>query len=71
MRLLCGELIRRLEDDAANISASELEVIRKLLTDNSVTLAHVRRGDFGQVAKQVAEEFPFDETGNVLPMVKP
>lgn len=65
MRLLVGEMLRRLQDKerAAILSASELEVIRKLLTDNSVTLAHVRRGDFGELAKEAAESFPFDEGG--------
>lgn len=61
MRLLCAELIRRLTDEAKTLSASEFEVIRKLLTDNSVTLAHVRRGDFGAVAQEVAENYPFPD----------
>lgn len=68
MRLLCAELIRRLTDNPKDMTSSEMEVIRKLLTDNSVTLAHVRRGDFGKVAQAVAEEFPFDDDGNVVPM---
>lgn len=47
---------------------SEMETIRKLLADNSVTLASVQRGDFGAAAKAIVQEaFPFpgdpEETG--------
>lgn len=63
MYLFVGELIRRLREKPGELVASELEVIRKLLGDNSVTLAHVKRGDFGKFAQEVAEEFPFEENG--------
>jgi hypothetical protein len=67
-RLLKGlvkELVRRLEDpaQAAKLSASEGELIRKLCADNSVSLASIRRGDFGDTARRAAEEFPFPEGG--------
>lgn len=62
MRLLVVELVRRLTDQPGEMVASELEVARKLLQDNSVTLAHVQRGDYGTFAKSVAEEFPFEHS---------
>lgn len=62
MEMLVKELKRRLTgDEAKAMSASELELVRKLLADNSVTLASIRRGDFGDMPKRVAEEFPFPE----------
>lgn len=45
------------------LTAAELNVIRQLLSDNAVTLASVQRGDFGEYAKGVADEFPVDEAG--------
>lgn len=60
MKLLIAELIRRLTTNGTEMVASELEVVRKLLQDNAVTLQHVQRGDYGEFAKSVAEEFPFD-----------
>lgn len=66
MNLLVEELIRRLRDDPKAMVASELEVCRKLLADNSVTLAQVRRGDFGAFAQKTAEDFPFDDDGNPI-----
>lgn len=61
LRALVNELLRRLEvpDEAKAMSAAEMELVRKLCADNSVTLAQVRRGDFGEVAKRAAEEFPY------------
>lgn len=61
MELLVKELIRRLKEAGPAMVASEMEVVRKLLQDNAVTLAHIRRGDYGEFAKSVAEDFPFDE----------
>lgn len=61
MALFVFELQRRLIQRAAEMTSSELEVVRKLLGDNSVTLASIRRGDFGDIAKKVAEDFPFPE----------
>lgn len=60
MKLLIVELIRRLTEGGRDMVASELEVVRKLLGDNAVTLAHVQRGDYGAFAKEVSEEFPFE-----------
>lgn len=49
---------------------SELETVRKLLSDNSVTLASVQRGDFGKAAQKIVEAYPFaedpEETGRVF-----
>jgi hypothetical protein len=61
LKLLVAELLRRLEDPeiAAEMSASEFEMIRKLCADNSVSFASIKRGDFGEVAKKAAEEYPF------------
>lgn len=69
-RLLKGlvlELVRRLEDpeEKKKFSAAEGELVRKLCADGSVTLSSIRRGDFGEVAKRAAEEFPFPEGGAV------
>lgn len=47
------------------LTAAEMAVIQRLLTDNAVTLSSVKRGDFGEFAKGVAEDFPVDETGKV------
>lgn len=68
MELFVAELKRRLTENAKDLSASELEVVRKLLGDNAVTLASIRRGDFGDTAKRVAEEFPFpvDQDPNAI-----
>lgn len=62
MQLFAKELKRRLVDGAKDMSPSELEVVRKVLSDNSVTLASIKRGDFGAVAKKAADDFPFPET---------
>jgi uncharacterized protein (DUF2267 family) len=68
MELLVKELRRRLTgEEAKSLSASELELVRKLLADNSVTLASIRRGDFGDMPKAVAEQFPFPEEDGVRP----
>lgn len=45
------------------LPAAELSVIRQFLSDQSITLAHVRRGDFGDVARAAADDFPFSEDG--------
>lgn len=69
-RLLKGlvtELLRRLEtpDIAAKLSSADGELIRKLCSDSSVTLSSIKRGDFGEVARRAAEEYPFPEGGVV------
>lgn len=62
MALFIKRLKTILKNDDRELTASEMEVIRKLLADNSVTLASVRRGNFGEFAKRVAEEeFPFED----------
>lgn len=65
LRGLVKELLRRLENQevAAMMTAAEMELIRKLLSDNSVTLASIRHGDFGKIAQSVSEDFPFDDEG--------
>lgn len=59
MALFIGELKRRLRDEPKDLKAADFEMIRKLLADNSVTMASVTRGDFGELAAKVAEDFPF------------
>jgi hypothetical protein len=61
MELLIKRIIINLQDTERPLPAAEQEVIRKLLGDNSVTLNSIKRGDFGEYARQVAEEFPFEE----------
>ena len=58
-------LLKDLDNDERR-TPSLMEVARKLLSDNSVTLASVRKGDFGDVAKKVADQFPFDDQGRPL-----
>ena len=60
MRLFVDEIKRRLKEEAKEMKAADFEMIRKLLADNSVTLASIQRGDYGSFAKGVAEQFPFD-----------
>lgn len=62
---LVEELLRRLQnpEEAKAMSAAEGELIRKLCSDSSVTLSSIKRGDFGETAKRVAEEYPFPEGG--------
>lgn len=62
------ELVRRIEAAGPTMTASELELVRKVLSDNSISFATIKRGDFGEVAKQAAEAFPFDAGGNVVSM---
>jgi hypothetical protein len=61
MRLFVKEIKRRLTEGAVELKAADFEMIRKLLADNSITFASVKRGDFGDFAKTAAEEFPFPE----------
>ena len=59
-RLFYDELERRLTgDNAAALTAAELELIRKVLDSNSITLGQCKSGKFGEVVKDVAEQFPF------------
>lgn len=58
------KLLLKKQEDKEMITASEITAVGKLLSDSSVTLASVKRGDFGAIAQQAAEQFPFDsETG--------
>ncbi len=65
MDLLVNAMIRKLADGKGgvrgDVDASTLNVIRLFLSDNSITLAHVKKGNFGEFAKRVAEDLPFDE----------
>ena len=65
LRGLVEELLRRVEDKevAKSLTAAEIAQIRQLCADNSVSLASIRAGDFGETAKRVAEEFPFQLDG--------
>lgn len=62
---LCMGLLKDLKDDDRRTPAV-CECVRKLMSDNSVTLASVRKGDFGDLAKKAAEQFPFDDQGRPL-----
>lgn len=54
--------IRQLKtQDHAVLTPAFLEFTRKLLNDSAITIAHVKRGDFGEVYKKAAEEYPFPE----------
>lgn len=68
LKLLVAEIMRRLEDPAkaALMGPADFREIRMLCESNSVSFASIRKGDFGQVAQRVAEEFPFDGDGNVV-----
>lgn len=62
---LVTHLLKDLDNDERR-SPSLMEVARKLLSDNAVTIASVRRGDFGELAQAAAESFPFDDQGRPL-----
>lgn len=47
--------------DGDKLTPAFLEFTRKLLNDSAITIAHVKRGDFGEVYKKAAEEYPFPE----------
>lgn len=48
-----------------NMPAGEMAAIIKLLSDNSVTLANIRRGDFGETLKRAEEDYPFNDGGRI------
>lgn len=52
-------------DAKGDVPSATLSVIRQFLSDQSITLAHVRKGDFGDFAKKAAEEFPFNPDGSI------
>lgn len=61
-RLLKGlvkRLLQRIEDPEVEVSVAEMTLIRQLTESNSVSFSSIQRGDFGQLAKKTAEEFPF------------
>jgi hypothetical protein len=66
--LMVAELKRRLQTPSVvqTMSAGEMEMIRKLLADNTVTLASIRRGDFGETVKGIEEAYPFPEGPRAL-----
>lgn len=62
VRLLKGlvkRLLQRIEDPKVEVSVAEMTLIRQLAESNSVSFSSIKRGDFGQLAKRTAEEFPF------------
>lgn len=63
MGMFVKELRRRLKEAPQDISAAEMTVILRLLSDNSISLQSIKAGDFGQTAQRAAESFPFDEQG--------
>ena len=63
LKLVVHELLVRLKNKPWEFKAADFEMVRKLSSDNSVTLAQVRSGDFGSMAQRAAEEFPFPHAG--------
>lgn len=62
--LFVGYLIASLQKPGTEgVPAATLEVIRKVCQDNAITISSVRRGDFGTVAAEAAENFPFNDDG--------
>lgn len=59
MKLLVQRTLMMLK--SSDLTPAFMEFTRKLLQDNAVTLASVKRGDFGEVYKRAAEEFPFPQ----------
>jgi hypothetical protein len=68
MKGLVKRLLQRIENPQVEVTVAEMELIRKLSESNSVSFSSIKRGDFGQTAQRIAEEFPFDEGGNVVSM---
>lgn len=66
MAMFTKELRRRLKEKPEDITAAEMTVILRLLADNSISLASIKRGDFGGTAMRVAEAFPFDSEGRMV-----
>ena len=66
MAMFTKELRRRLKEAPRDITAAEMTVILCLLADNSISLASIKQGDFGQTAQRVAENFPFDAEGRMV-----
>ena len=66
LRKLVARLLKRLDDPEKDIPVAEMELIRKLCSDNSISFASIRQGNFGEIAKRVAESFPFDADGNIV-----
>jgi hypothetical protein len=58
-RLFFDRLEKLLSDPENELKAADYEMVRKVLSDNSITISQVRRGDFGKVVQTAAEEFPF------------
>lgn len=68
LKLLVNRLLYKLNDPEYDMPVSEQELIRKLCSDNSISFSSIRKGDFGRVAQEAAEEFPFDDEGRVVPL---
>lgn len=69
MTKLAEEIERRLEENSKDLTAAELEFIRKFLGDNSVTLASVQRGEFGKTAQEALETFgPLPDVVEDIPL---
>lgn len=62
LQLFVQEILRRLQgENAKELKAADFEMIRKLLSDNSVTFSSIKKGEFGDLAAKVAEDFPFND----------
>jgi hypothetical protein len=58
--------LKEILDGDERLSAAEITAIHRVLSDNSISFSSIRAGSFGEVAKRVSEEFPFDADGNVV-----
>lgn len=68
LKKLIARLLHHLDDPEYDIPVAEMTLIRQLCADNSISFSSIRKGDFGKVAQRVAEEFPFDDEGRVVPI---
>jgi hypothetical protein len=56
MKHFVEELERRMREDGKSMSAAELELVRKFLSDTGVTLDSIKAGRFGKRIKEIADE---------------
>lgn len=60
--LFFDRIEKMLADTDTQLTAAEYEMVRKVLSDNSITLSQVERGDFGKLAQSAAKDFPTVDT---------
>lgn len=66
LELMVDEIIRQFENSPGTIPAATLNVARQILSDGSITLAHLKRGDFEALKTAAGEQFPFDTNGDPI-----